>query len=73
MSSNPGQIYTDLVYRELGNSCPKCGNSDMSILQNKGIESCVDGTIESCVEFWERYINEPALIKKELHMYCNKC
>jgi len=71
---NPsGQIFSSLVDRELGDSCPECGKTDLCIVPNDDVSTRKDDTIESYVEFWERYINDPVLIKKELHTHCHNC
>lgn len=62
-----------LVDRELGDTCPKCNNSEMCIMTNDNVSTRTDDTMESFVEFWERYINDPVLIKKELFLQCHKC
>ena len=73
-NKNPsGEIFTSLVNRELGDSCGKCGNSDRCIIPNDGIPPSKDGTMDGYVTFWERYIADPTLIKKELHMHCHEC
>ncbi len=71
---NPsGEIFNNLVDRELGVSCPKCGNDDLCIVPNDDVTPRKDNTIESFVKFWERYITDPVLIKKELQMHCHNC
>jgi len=71
---NPtGEIFSGLVDRELGAACPKCNNSEMCIMPNEDVAPRKDDTIESFVEFWERYVNDPTLIKKELFLHCHKC
>jgi len=68
--NNSGQIFSELVNRELGDSCPKCGATNVCILPNNN-KNPFDGTIESYEKFWEKYITNPSLIKEELHLGCD--
>jgi len=71
---NPsGAIFTELVDGELGKSCPKCGNTDLCIMPNDKAIPRKDDTMDSFVKFWERYITDPTLIKKELFLHCHTC
>ena len=69
MDEPSGQIFSELVNRELGDSCTKCGKSGLCIIPNE--KTTPFDTRESYVKFWERYITDPALIKKELHLECD--
>jgi len=66
-----GQIFSELVNRELGDSCSKCGSSNVCILPIDDKINPFDGTLESYEKFWERYITNPVLIKEELHLGCD--
>ena len=72
---NPsGEIFSSLVNDKLGTSCPKCDNPNVCMVPNNGTGTPRKGDpIEIYVKFWERYIQDPTLIKKELHLDCPDC
>jgi len=71
---NPtGEIFTILVKQELGNSCTKCGNTDLCTMPKDTTPKIIHESIPDHVKLWERYIQDSSLIKKELFRHCHKC
>jgi len=67
-----GVIFTKLVKQEISNECPSCKKITESCIIPK--KYCNElKTTGQYLQFFERFIQNPQLIKTELEHHCHVC